>query len=97
MAGVPSRGETVSTSLYDGRIGGHRVSGPHSEALSEHLGRPVQLVALDPSEVGADDFPVTLMSTASVAALGEALDDGVPDPRRLLHDDHRRGAAACEE
>lgn len=84
VAAAPSPGEPVSTANYEGRrLSGRLTSGPHSEALSEHLGRPVRLVALDQSEVGADDFPVTLMSSASVAALGEALDGGPPDARRF--------------
>jgi uncharacterized protein len=98
VAGVPHPGKTVRTGLYDGRrIGGRLVSGPHAEALSEHLGRPVRLVALDSDEVGADDFPVTLMSTASAAALGEALDGGVPDPRRFRMTITVEGAGAWEE
>ncbi|HYN50087.1 MAG TPA: MOSC domain-containing protein [Thermoleophilaceae bacterium] len=84
VAAAPSPGEPVSTANYEGRrISGRLTSGPHSEALSEHLGRPVRLVALDQSEVGADDFPVTLMSSASVAALGKALDGRPPDARRF--------------
>jgi uncharacterized protein YcbX len=38
---------------------------------------------LDPGVTGADDFPVTLMSTASLAAVGKALDDREPDARRF--------------
>jgi uncharacterized protein len=98
VSGVPRMGETVATGLYDGRrVSGRLVSGAHPEALSEHLGRPVRLVALDANEVGADDFPVTLMSTASVVALGEALDGGVPDPRRFRMTITVDGAAAWEE
>lgn len=98
VTGVPRPNERVATGLYDGRrISGRLVTGPHSEALSEHLGRPVRLVALDQDEVGADDFPVTLMSTASVAALGEALDEGAPDPRRFRMTVTVDGAGAWEE
>lgn len=98
VAAVPTAGKAVSTGLYDGRrVGGRLDSGPHSEALSEHLGRPVRLVALDRTEVGADDFPVTLMSTASAAALGQALDGGPPDARRFRMTITVDGAAAWEE
>jgi len=98
-SGVPRPSETVSTGLYDGRrITGRLVSGPHGAALSGHLGRPVRLMALDQNEVGADDFPVTLMSTASVTALGEALDGrGEPDPRRFRMTVTVDGASAWEE
>jgi MOSC domain-containing protein len=98
VAAVPTPGEQISTGLYDGRrVSGRLVSGPHSQALSDHLGRPVWLVALDQSEVGADDFPVTLMSTASVAALGEALDGKVPDARRFRMTITVDGADAWQE
>ena len=84
VGGVPTPGKPVSTGLYDGRrVDGRLASGPHSEALSAHLGRPVRLLMLDRDEVGADDYPVTLMSSASVAALGGAMPGGIPDPRRF--------------
>lgn len=94
----PTPGDPATTGLYDGRrVSGRLVSGPHSEALSDHLNRPVQLVALGETEVGADDFPVTLMSRASVAALGEALDGDVPDARRFRMTITVDGTAAWEE
>jgi uncharacterized protein YcbX len=78
-------GEEVATELYDGRrVGGRLVErGPLCEALSDHLGRRVRLMRLDPGVTGADDFPVTLMSTASLAAVGAALGGGEPDARRF--------------
>ncbi|MDP9144208.1 MAG: MOSC domain-containing protein [Actinomycetota bacterium] len=98
VRGVPTPGKPVSTGFYDGRrVNGRVASGPHSEALSAHLGRPVRLLALDQDEVGADDFPVTLMSSASVAALGEALGGDVPDPRRFRMTITVEGAGAWEE
>ena len=98
VGGVPTPGKPVSTGLYDGRrVSGRLASGPHSEALSAHLGRPVRLLALDPDEVGADDFPVSLMSSASVAALGQALAEGVPDARRFRMTITVEGADAWEE
>lgn len=98
VAAVPVPAEPATTGLYDGRrVRGRLVSGPHSEALSDHLGRPVRLIALDDDEIGTDDFPLTLMSTASVAALGEALDDGAPDPRRFRMTITIDGAEAWEE
>lgn len=48
VSGVPTPGKPAGTGLYDGRrVNGRLVSGPHSEALSAHLGRPVRLLALD--------------------------------------------------
>ncbi len=97
-AAVPEPGEAASVSFHDGRrANGRLVDGPLAQALSDHLGRRVALLALDPSERGADDFPVTLMSTASLDALGEALDDGTPDPGRFRMTIALEGPAAWEE
>ena len=64
------RGAAVSTAFYDGRaVPGRLVEGPFAAALSEHLGRDVQLVANDEGVVGGDDHPVTLMSDGSLAAV----------------------------
>jgi uncharacterized protein len=71
------RGEAVSTALWNDRpVAGHRVEGPFAEALSAHLGKPVELVAREDDETGGDDHPVTLMSRASLGALDTALERG---------------------
>jgi uncharacterized protein YcbX len=81
---APGAGEPAVTRNYEGReIRGGRIDGPLAAALSEHLGRPVRLLRRDPSTTGADDFPVTLMSRASLLALRPALGGTVPDPRRF--------------
>lgn len=98
VTAAPAPGEAMSTALYHGRrIGGRLTEGPHSGALSEHLGRPVRLVALDPAEQGADDFPVSLMSAASVAAVGAALGAAAFDPRRFRMTITVDGAEPWEE
>jgi uncharacterized protein YcbX len=98
VAAVPRPDQPISTGLYDGRrVSGRLVPGPHSDALSDHLNRRVWLVALDRSEVGADEFPVSLMSTASLAALSHALDGTTPDPRRFRMSITVDGAGAWEE
>ena len=75
---VPEPGEPSATRLYDGReVRGRLVDGALADALSEHLGRRVRLLAADGGQTGADDAPVSLMSTASLAALGG------PDGRRF--------------
>jgi uncharacterized protein YcbX len=83
VSGAVERGEPVTTRLYDGRpVAGHVVDGPFAAALSEHAGRPVALVAREDEETGADDHPVTLMSRASLAAVGDELGGDV-DGRRF--------------
>jgi uncharacterized protein len=77
------RAEPVTTAFYDGRpVAGHVVEGPFAAALSAHAGRPLTLVARADEETGGDDHPVTLMSRASLRALGEALEAAV-DGRRF--------------
>ena len=77
-------GEPAGARLYDGReVRGRLVAGAAAEALSEHLGRPVRLLARGDDERGADDAAVTLMSRGSLAALAPALGGGVPDSRRF--------------
>ena len=78
VAAAPEPGEPATTANYEGRpIAGRIVGGELAEALSEHLQRPVRLLARDPADRGADDAPVTLMSEASLEALA------VPDARRF--------------
>jgi uncharacterized protein YcbX len=91
-------GARATTRLYDGReLGGRLVDGPLAAALSEHLRRPVRLLVRDEDERGADDFPVTLMSAASLHALAPALDGTTPDPRRFRMTITVDGVGAWEE
>ena len=78
VAAVPELGAAATTANYAGRpISGRLVEGELADALSDHLGRRVRLLARDPGERGADDAPITLMSEASLGALH------IPDPRRF--------------
>jgi uncharacterized protein len=91
-------GASATTRLYDGReVTGRIVGGPLADALSAYLGRPVRLLARDSEQTGADDFPVTLMSTATLQALAPALDGAVPDSRRFRMSITVEGLAAWEE
>jgi hypothetical protein len=98
VAAVPEPGAPAETANYEGRrIAGRLVEGELAEALSEHLQRPVRLLARDATDRGADDAPVTLMSQASLAALAPALDGAVPDPRRFRMTITIDGVDAWEE
>jgi len=95
---VPGPGAPAMTANYAGRpIRGRLVEGPFAAAISEHLGRTVELLRIDGGERGADDAPVTLMSAASLEALGPALEGGVPDARRFRMTIAIDGVAAWEE
>ena len=87
VAAVPEPRRPATTANYEGRpIAGRLVEGELAAALSEHLERPVRLLARDLGERGADDAPVTLMSQASLAPSG-AWRAGSAS---LSHDDHDR-------
>lgn len=97
VAGPVERGTAVTTGMYDGRpVRGRVVEGPFGSALSEHLGRPVDLVALDADEQGGDDSPLTLMGEASLADLAGHLRAPV-DPRRFRMTITVAGTAPWEE
>ena len=98
VSGPPAFGAPATTANYSGRpIHGRLVGGAHAEAVSAHLGRPVQLLARDDGERLADDAPVTLMSRASLAALAPELDGLVPDERRFRMTIAIEGVEAWEE
>jgi uncharacterized protein YcbX len=92
VSAVAEPGRPATTANYEGRpIAGRLVEGELAEALSEHLGRRVRLLARDPAQRGADDAPVTLMSEASLSALG------IPDARRFRMTITIDGVDAWEE
>ena len=92
VAEAPRLGAAASTANYEGRpIAGRLVEGELAAALSRHLGRPVRLLARAADQRGADDAPVTIMSSASLAALG------VPDGRRFRMSITLDGVEAWEE
>lgn len=98
VTAIPEPGAAATTRLYDGReLAGRLVDGPLAAALSDHLKRPVRLLARDPGQTGADDFPVTLMSEASLAALAPELGGRTPDARRFRMTLTVDGAEAWEE
>lgn len=75
-------GERVQTAFYRERVvTGRVVRGPFGPALSAYAGRPLRLVRTEAPGDGNDELPVTLLATASVAALyrhaglAELLDD----------------------
>jgi uncharacterized protein len=91
-------GAAVSTTFYDGRpVSGRLVEGPFAPALSEYLGRSVELVAHDDGVTGGDDGAVTLMSDGSLAAVSAALDGAFVDARRFRMTIAIEGAQAWEE
>jgi len=94
----PAYGARATTANYAGRpVAGRLVGGALADAVSEHLGRRVALLARDTGERLADDAPVTLMSRASLTALAPALGGAVPDARCFRMTIAIDGVAAWEE
>jgi uncharacterized protein YcbX len=92
VAAAPAPGARVTSANYEGRpLPGRLVEGPLSDAVADHLGTPARLLMLDAGARGADDAPVTLMSAASLAALG------IPDARRFRMTIEVDGTEAWEE
>ncbi len=77
--GEPVRAHFFGSRYPTGRV----VRGPWAAWLSEVAGRPLRLVLVDVPGAGYDVHPVTLVSEASVAALGREADGTPLDPRRF--------------
>jgi uncharacterized protein YcbX len=98
VSGTPEPGAAATTANYAAReIRGRLVGGPFAAAISEHLGRPAELLLRDDGDRGADDAPVTLMSEASLKALAPELGGAVPDARRFRMTIAIDGVGAWEE
>jgi len=68
--GTPEPGETVATRVWGRDVAGRVVVGNWAEALSEFCGKPLRLVRAEELGGYLDEFPVSLLSQASVEELG---------------------------
>ncbi len=68
-APAPLTGDTVTCEYWNRRVTHVLTRGPHSELLSDHLGKPVRLAA-SPRGGAVYGAPVSIMSTASLRDLG---------------------------
>lgn len=84
VTGVPRPvGEPIETSFYGRPVAGHEVDGPFSEALSDYVGQPLRMLASDRPGDAIDVHPVTIISSASIAALAERMPGDDIDRRRF--------------
>jgi hypothetical protein len=84
--GTVELGEPVSTNFYGREVEGRLVTGPWSDALSEFVGRELQLVQPVETGAGVDRGPagVSILSTGSLEAMRRAAGVSEPiDPRRF--------------
>jgi uncharacterized protein YcbX len=101
VAGAIELGELEDVRFYKLNLRARPVLGAFSEALSEHCGRPLRLVAAPPERPGVDrgrEGAVTLLSVASLERLrAEAGETARVDPRRFRMTFGVEGLDAHEE
>lgn len=86
VTGTVALGEPIGSSFYGRPRPGRIVDGPWAAALSELAGEPVRLVQSARAGTGVDrgrGGAVSLLSIASLAALGDAASAGSLDQRRF--------------
>jgi len=84
VGGVVERGAEISASFWKIELDAHEVVGPWSEALSDLAGRRLRLVERDrPAVDRGPAAAASLLSTASLARLAEALGVDRVDGRRF--------------
>ena len=87
VAGEVEADGEVTTDMHDREVTGRLVVGPWSEALSDHVGRPLRLVQADAVGAGVDrdsEGSVSMLSEASLEELRRRAGREEPvDPRRF--------------
>ena len=76
VAGPTELGDAVVTVMWGRQVTGREVTGLWTEALSEFRGSPVRLVKSDNPGECFDEYPVSLLSQASLDHLGSQVNDG---------------------
>ena len=66
LAGEPRPGKAVQTAIWGREVAGRMTEGGWSEALSEFCGQKVRLVRSDESGRCYDEYPISVMSQATV-------------------------------
>ena len=64
-------GQSTGTIIWGRRVKGHLVNGDWNEALSQFCGEPIQMVTSDDAGQAFDEFPVSMVSEASLQRLTE--------------------------
>ena len=101
VTGRVELGAPEEVGFYDERLRARPVLGPFSEALSEHCGTSLRMLAAPPERPGVDrgrEGAVTLLAVASLERLREvAGENGPVDPRRFRMTFGVEGLEAHEE
>lgn len=78
VEGATELGDAVTTVMWGRQVSGREVVGPWSEALSEFCGSPVRLIKTENPCESFDEYPVSILSQASIDNLGGRTNGG-PD------------------
>ncbi len=78
LEGPTELGEALITVMWGRQVAGNEVAGPWGEALSAFCGSPVRLVKSDNPGECYDEYPVSLLSQASIDFMKEQVASG-PD------------------
>ena len=70
IAGTVDSGETVRTAIWGRMVPGQVVTGDWNDALSRYCGGPVRLVKTDDVGLSFDEYPLSVLSQASIDYLG---------------------------
>jgi uncharacterized protein YcbX len=69
VEGTLALGEAVNTPIWGRQVAGHAVTGDWNRALSDFCQQPIRLVRSDQPGQCYDEFPISLLSQASLQAL----------------------------
>lgn len=100
VSGKVQLGETLETSFYSRPTAARLVLGPFTQALCEHLARPLRLVRAERESGGVDRGKgggVSIVGQASIARLAEQAGEQEIDARRFRMLIELSGLAAHEE
>ena len=98
LAGPLTLGEAVVTPIWGRHVRGRVVQGAWNQALSDVCGEAVTLVRSDEPGQGYDEYPVSMVSQASLAYLSHQAGERVPfDSRRFRPNFLPRGCTPHQE
>ena len=98
VSGPVQEGQAVSTPIFGRLVPGREVPGEWSDALSELCGGPVRLVKTDDVGLSYDEYPISLLSQASIDLLRQLAEDARPfDARRFRPNFLLEGCSPHEE
>ncbi len=72
-AGITDLGDAVITAIWGRQVPGREVTGPWNDALSTFCGSPVRLVKTDNPGASFDEYPISVLSRASLDNLSSRI------------------------